>query len=134
MSMQDTLADMLTRIRNGLVVTKKEVCCPYTKLKQAVLQVLKEQGYITDFRVEQLADKKVHQNLVISLKYHHGKPVINRIERASRSSLRKYSSAAEMPEVKNRLGIAIVTTSQGVMTGRHAKQQKLGGEIICYVD
>ena len=123
MSMQDPVADMFTRIRNALAVGKKDTRCQFTKAKAAILTVLHEQGYLNGFSSE-----------VNDLKYFEGKPVINLIQRVSKPSLRVYKAAADIPEVKNGLGICIVTTPAGVMTGRQAKQQNVGGEIIGYVD
>lgn len=133
MSMQDTLADMFTRIRNSAAILKKQVSFPHTKLKESVLLVLRDQGYITDFATEKTGSGP-HANLVVTLKYYQGVSVINNISRASRSSLRQYRKSENMPEVKDGLGIAIVTTSKGVMTSREAKKQNVGGELICYVD
>ena len=131
MSMQDTLADMFTRIRNGLAVAKPAVNCPHTTIKEAILKVLQQQGYIQGYDID---TSGTHKGLVIKLKYFNGAPVINRIQRVSRSSLRVYRSADALQEVKNKLGISIVTPSRGVMTGREAKNKKLGGEVICHVD
>ena len=132
MSMQDPVADMFTRIRNALAVGKKDTRCQFTKAKAAILTVLQEQGYLNGFSSE--VNDSGHKQLIIDLKYFEGKPVINLIQRVSKPSLRVYKAAAEMPEVKNGLGICIVTTPAGVMTGRQAKQQNVGGEIIGFVD
>ncbi|WP_421866940.1 30S ribosomal protein S8 [Motiliproteus sp.] len=129
MSMQDTLADMLTRIRNGLMAEKVSVSMPASKQKKAVCQVLQDEGYITGFSVE--GDVKPVLN--IDLKYFEGKPVIEKIERASRPSLRLYKSASDLPKVRDGLGIAIVSTSKGVMTDRAARAAGVGGEVICTV-
>ena len=131
MSMQDTLADMFTRMRNGMAVSKQSVSCPHTTLKEAILKVLERQGYILGYDIDVSGS---HKALKIMLKYFNGVPVINRIQRVSRSSLRVYRAADKLEEVKNKLGISIVTTSNGLMTGREAKNKKLGGEVICYVD
>ncbi|GAB0153279.1 MULTISPECIES: 30S ribosomal protein S8 [Marinobacterium] len=129
MSMQDTLADMFTRIRNGHMAEKAHVAMPSSKQKVAVANLLKDEGYITDFSVE----GDVKPVLSIELKYFEGKPVIEEIKRVSRPSLRIYKSASELPKVADGLGIAIVSTSKGVMTDRAARKAGIGGEVICTV-
>ncbi|GHC27738.1 30S ribosomal protein S8 [Kushneria pakistanensis] len=129
MSMQDTLADMLTRIRNAQMATKETVTMPSSKIKVEVARVLKEEGYIADFSVE--GDVKVE--LTITLKYFEGKPVIEHIQRVSKPSLRSYKGKNELPRVADGLGVAIVSTSRGVMTDRAARQAGVGGEVICTV-
>jgi len=129
MSMQDTLADMFTRIRNGHMAEKAHVAMPSSKQKVAVANLLKDEGYITDFSVE----GDVKPVLSIELKYFEGKPVIEEIKRVSRPSLRIYKSATELPKVADGLGIAIVSTSKGVMTDRAARKAGIGGEVICTV-
>lgn len=129
MSMQDTLADMFTRIRNGHMSGKTAVSLPSSKQKKAVAEVLKNEGYIADYSVE--GDAK--PVLTIELKYFEGKPVIEHIQRVSRPSLRVYKGAGELPKVADGLGIAIVTTSKGVMTDRAARAAGVGGEVICTV-
>lgn len=129
MSMQDTLADMLTRIRNGHMAEKSAVTMPASKMKASVAAVLKEEGYIADFAVE--ADVK--PVMTVELKYFEGKPVIESIKRVSRPSLRVYNGASELPKVAGGLGIAIVSTSKGVMTDRAARAAGIGGEVICTV-
>ncbi|GAA0790130.1 30S ribosomal protein S8 [Marinobacterium sediminicola] len=129
MSMQDTLADMFTRIRNGHMAEKAHVAMPSSKQKVAVATVLKDEGYIADFSVE----GDVKPVLSIELKYFEGKPVIEEIKRVSRPSLRIYKSAADLPKVADGLGIAIVSTSKGVMTDRAARKAGIGGEVICTV-
>lgn len=129
MSMQDTLADMLTRIRNGLMAEKVTVSMPASKQKKAVAQVLQDEGYITGFSVE--GDVKPVLN--IDLKYFEGKPVIETIDRVSRPSMRVYKTANELPKVRDGLGVAIISTSQGVMTDRAARAANIGGEVICTV-
>ncbi|MGE4415959.1 MAG: 30S ribosomal protein S8 [Marinobacterium sp.] len=129
MSMQDTLADMFTRIRNGHMAEKAHVAMPSSKQKIAVANLLKDEGYITDFSVE----GDVKPVLSIELKYFEGKPVIEEIKRVSRPSLRIYKSASELPKVADGLGIAIVSTSKGVMTDRAARKAGIGGEVICTV-
>lgn len=129
MSMQDTLADMFTRIRNAQMVAKETVSMPSSKMKVELARVLKEEGYITDYSVE----GDVKPSLTVELKYFEGKPVIEKIERVSKPSLRSYKGAADLPKVEGGLGVAIISTSKGVMTDRAARQAGLGGEIICYV-
>ncbi|MBR9868773.1 MAG: 30S ribosomal protein S8 [Oceanospirillales bacterium] len=129
MSMQDTLADMLTRIRNGHMAEKSAVTMPASKLKASVAAVLKEEGYIADFAVEG-EGKPV---MTVELKYFEGKPVIESIQRVSRPSLRVYKGASDLPKVAGGLGVAIVSTSHGVMTDRAARAAGIGGEVICTV-
>ncbi|MGK2959611.1 MAG: 30S ribosomal protein S8 [Candidatus Malihini olakiniferum] len=129
MSMQDPIADMLTRIRNGQAANKVAITMPSSKLEVAIAKVLKEEGYIQDYKIE--GDTK--PELEISLKYFKGKPVVERIQRVSRPSLRIYKKKDKLPKVMAGLGIAVVSTSKGVMTDRAARQSGLGGEIICYV-
>ncbi|UCH47563.1 MAG: 30S ribosomal protein S8 [Betaproteobacteria bacterium] len=131
MSMSDPIADMLTRIRNAQSAEKVSVGMPLSKLKLAIAQVLKDEGYIEDFKVnDQNATKPV---LEIGLKYYAGKPVIERIERVSRPGLRIYKGSREIPQVMNGLGVAIVSTSRGVMTDRKARSTGVGGEVLCIV-
>ncbi|MFZ4651683.1 MAG: 30S ribosomal protein S8 [Rubrivivax sp.] len=130
MSMSDPIADMLTRIRNAQMIDKATVAMPSSKLKVAIAQVLKDEGYVDDFRV--VADGGKSQ-LEISLKYYAGRPVIERIERVSRPGLRVYKGRDSIPHVMNGLGVAIVTTPKGVMTDRKARQTGVGGEVLCYV-
>ncbi len=129
MSMQDSLADMLTRIRNAHGRSRPVVSMPSAKLKVSVAEVLKAEGYIEDYRVEGEAKPQ----LVIDLKYFQGQPVIEEIHRASRPGLRLYAGSGELPRVRNGLGIAIVTTSKGVMTDRAAREAGVGGEVLCTV-
>lgn len=129
MSMQDTLADMFTRIRNAQMAEKASVAMPSSKMKLSVAEVLKQEGYITDFSVS--GDAK--PQLAIELKYFEGKPVIEEIKRVSRPGLRQYKATGELPSVAGGLGIAIVSTSKGVMTDRAARQAGVGGEVICTV-
>jgi len=129
MSMQDTLADMLTRIRNAQMATKETVSMPSSKLKVQVARVLKEEGFITDFAVSESAKPE----LTVTLKYFEGKPVIEHLQRVSKPSLRSYKGKDALPKVAEGLGIAIVTTSNGVMTDRAARQAGVGGEVICTV-
>jgi small subunit ribosomal protein S8 len=130
MSMSDPIADMLTRIRNGQQVDKRAVTMPSSKLKVAIAQVLKDEGYIEDFQVASDAGKAT---LEVRLKYYAGRPVIERIERVSRPGLRIYRGRDALPQVMNGLGVAIVTTPRGVMTDRKARQTGVGGEVLCYV-
>ena len=129
MSMQDPIADMLTRIRNGQAAKHVTVSMPSNKLKVAIAQTLKEEGYISDYAVVGEA-KPV---LEITLKYFQGKPVVETIQRVSRPGLRIYKGKDELPKVMGGLGIAIVSTSKGLMTDRAARQIGTGGEVICYV-
>ncbi|MFK7855644.1 MAG: 30S ribosomal protein S8 [Granulosicoccus sp.] len=130
MSMSDPMADMLTRIRNGQQARKVSVSMPAAKLKSSVAKVLQDEGYITGFETSDVAGKPT---LTVTLKYFDGKPVIDKIKRISRPGLRQYSSAGSIPDVLGGLGIAIVSTSHGVMTGKQAKAQGYGGEIVCSV-
>lgn len=129
MSMQDTLADMFTRIRNAQMATKETVSMPSSKLKVEVARVLKEEGYISDFAVSETAKPE----LTVTLEYFEGKPVIEHLQRVSKPSLRQYKGKDALPKVAEGLGIAIVTTSNGVMTDRAARQAGVGGEVICTV-
>ena len=130
MSMSDPIADMLTRIRNAQMVEKTSVAMPSSKLKTAIAQVLKDEGYIDGFQVKTESGKS---QLEISLKYYAGRPVIERIERVSRPGLRIYKGRHDIPQVQNGLGVAIVTTPKGVMTDRKARAAGIGGEVRCYV-
>ena len=129
MSMSDPIADMLTRIRNAQSVEKAAVTMPSSKLKAAIAQVLKDEGYIDGFAIKGGAKAE----LEIALKYYAGRPVIERIERVSRPGLRIYKGRHAIPQVQNGLGVAIVTTPQGVMTDRRARASGIGGEVLCYV-
>ena len=130
MSMSDPIADMLTRIRNAQAVEKVAVSMPSSKVKVAIAQVLKDEGYIEDFAVRGEAAKP---ELELQLKYYAGRPVIERIERVSKPGLRIYKGAQDLPRVMNGLGVAIVSTSSGVMTDRKARAQGVGGEVLCVV-
>ena len=130
MSMSDPIADMLTRIRNGQMVEKVSVSMPSSKVKVAIAQVLKDEGYIDDFAVKAEGAKS---ELNIALKYYAGRPVIERIERVSRPGLRVYKGRHDIPQVMNGLGVAIVTTPRGVMTDRKARAAGIGGEVLCVV-
>ncbi|GAA4336921.1 30S ribosomal protein S8 [Pigmentiphaga soli] len=130
MSMSDPIADMLTRIRNAQRVDKSTVTMPSSKLKVAIATVLKDEGYIDGFEVQANDGKP---ELVINLKYYAGRPVIERIERVSKPGLRIYKGRNAIPQVLNGLGVAIVSTSRGVMTDRKARATGVGGEVLCYV-
>jgi small subunit ribosomal protein S8 len=130
MSMSDPIADMLTRIRNAQMVEKASVTMPASKVKTAIAQVLKDEGYIDGFQIKSNDGKN---ELEIALKYYAGRPVIERIERVSRPGLRVYRGRNAIPQVQNGLGVAIVTTPQGVMTDRKARATGVGGEVLCYV-
>jgi small subunit ribosomal protein S8 len=128
--MSDPVADMLTRIRNAQQSEKQSVAMPTSKLKAAIASVLKDEGYIEDYTVRN-QDGKPH--LDISLKYYAGRPVIEKIERVSRPGLRIYKPSKDIPVVMNGLGVAIVSTSKGVMTDRKARGMGVGGEVLCIV-
>ncbi|AEF56360.1 MULTISPECIES: 30S ribosomal protein S8 [Marinomonas] len=129
MSMQDTLADMFTRIRNAQMASKTSVSMPSSKMKASIAAVLREEGYVGNFSV----DEAVKPTLTIELKYYEGKPVIEQIKRASRPSLRQYKATSNLPKVEAGLGVAIISTSKGVMTDRAARAAGIGGEVICTV-
>jgi small subunit ribosomal protein S8 len=128
--MSDPVADMFTRIRNAQRVEKETVVMPSSKLKVAIASVLKDEGYIESFEVQEAGGKP---QLHLGLKYYAGRPVIERIERVSKPGLRIYKPCAHLPQVMNGLGVAIVTTSKGVMTDRKARQAGVGGEVLGYV-
>jgi small subunit ribosomal protein S8 len=128
--MSDPIADMLTRIRNAQMVNKLTVSMPASKVKGAIASVLKEEGYIEDFAVQANDGKPL---LNISLKYYAGRPVIEKIERVSKPGLRVYKGSESLPRVMNGLGVAIVSTSKGVMTERKAQAAGIGGEVLCVV-
>jgi len=130
MSMSDPISDMLTRIRNAQKSEKQSVAMPASKLKASIAKVLKDEGYIEDFAVR---PNDGRPELEISLKYYAGRPVIEKIERISRPGLRVYKPSKEVPKVMNGLGIAIVSTSKGVMTDRKARGMGVGGEVLCIV-
>jgi small subunit ribosomal protein S8 len=130
MSMSDPIADMLTRIRNAQATEKVSVAIPASKVKTAIAKVLKDEGYIEDFAQRTVEGKDV---LEIGLKYYAGKPVIEKIERVSRPGLRIYKGRDDIPRVLNGLGVAIVSTSRGVMTDRRARETGVGGEVLCIV-
>ena len=130
MSMSDPIADLVARRGNAQMVNKATVVVPSSKVKVAIVQVLKDEGYIDGFEVKTEAGKSV---LDIALKYYAGRPVIERIERVSRPGLRVYKGSKTLPQVMNGLGVAIVTTPRGVMTDRKARATGVGGEVLCYV-
>lgn len=130
MSMQDPIADMLTRIRNGQAANKVSVKMPSAKLKVAIAKLLKDEGYITEYAVASEGNKA---ELEVTLKYFQGRPVVETIQRVSRPGLRIYKGKDELPKVMGGLGIAIVSTSKGLMTDRAARLAGMGGEVICYV-
>jgi small subunit ribosomal protein S8 len=130
MSMTDPIADMLVRIKNAAAVRKQTVKMPSSKIKTAIATVLKDEGYIADFRVTQNGAKA---ELEVVLKYYEGKPVIERIERYSRSGLRQYRGKDALPKVLGGLGVAIISTSKGIMTDAQVRQQGVGGEVLCFV-
>jgi len=128
--MQDPISDMLTRIRNGLAASKVKVVMPASKQKASIAQVLKDEGYINDFAMDQEDGKPV---LTVVLKYFNGKPVISSLKRVSRPGLRTYKGKSDIPKVLGGLGVTIVSTSKGVMTDRAARAAGHGGEVLCYV-
>jgi small subunit ribosomal protein S8 len=130
MSMSDPIADMLTRIRNAQLAEKLSVAMPSSRVKASIAQVLKDEGYIEEFKVRDEDGKSV---LEIALKYYAGEPVIEKIERVSRPGLRIYKGRNDIPKIMNGLGIAIVSTSKGVMTDRKARATGVGGEVLCIV-
>ena len=130
MSMTDPIADMLIRIKNAAAVGKPAVSMPSSKIKVAIAKVLEEEGYIASSRVTKDGAKSV---LEIALKYYEGKPVIERLQRVSKSSLRQYRGKDALPKVLGGLGVAIISTSKGIMTDSQARQQGVGGEVLCFV-
>jgi small subunit ribosomal protein S8 len=130
MSMTDPIADFLTRIRNGQAAGKDEITVSSSRVKAAIARVLRDEGYVAGFSVDKEGGRSV---LTVSLKYHEGRPVIERLERVSRPGLRQYRGRAELPSVLGGLGVAIVSTPKGVMTDREARRVGQGGEVICLV-
>ena len=130
MSMTDPIADMLTRIRNGLQADKLSVSMPASKIKSAIAVVLKDEGYIKDFEVSGEGTKK---SLSVELKYFQGQPVIEELKRVSRPGCRVYSHSDDIPSVRNGLGVALISTSKGIMTDRTAREQGVGGEVLATV-
>jgi small subunit ribosomal protein S8 len=134
MSMSDPIADMLVRIRNAQLVGHTEVAMPASKLKASIAQVLKDEGYIEDFAIrDKSGDNGTKKELAIGLKYYAGRPVIERLERVSKPGLRVYRGRDDIPRVMNGLGVAILSTSRGVMTDRKARADGVGGEVLCFV-
>lgn len=131
MSMNDPISDMLTRIRNAQMAEKSSVSMPSSKLKVAIAEVLKEEGYVDGYKIESGEPGKA--TLEIGLKYYSGRPVIEKIQRVSRPGLRIYKGNNDIPKVMNGLGIAIVSTSKGLMTDRKARANGIGGEVLCVV-
>jgi small subunit ribosomal protein S8 len=130
MSINDPIADFLTRIRNGQSAKLKSITSPSSTVKEAIAAVLKEEGYIADFST---STEGVKKNITVVLKYYQGKPVIERLERASKSSLRVYRGKGELPKVMGGLGVAIVSTPRGVLSDRKARSEGIGGEVLCFV-
>ncbi len=130
MSMSDPIADLLTRIRNAQMAGLTSVACPSSKIKQSILDVLKQEGYISGYAVN---DDLVKPELTVELKYHNGKPVIEELRRGSRPGLRNYKGKDDIPQVRQGLGISVVSTNKGVMTDKAAKKAGIGGEILCTV-
>ncbi|MGH8801420.1 MAG: 30S ribosomal protein S8 [Casimicrobiaceae bacterium] len=131
MSMTDPIADMLTRIRNAQMIERATAAMPSSKVKIAIAHVLKDEGYIDGFKIT--GEESARPQLEIALRYHAGRPVIEKIERVSKPGLRIYKGKDDIPRVMNGLGIAIVSTSQGVMTDRKARATGVGGEVLCIV-
>ncbi len=130
MSMQDPIGDMLTRLRNGQARAKREVAMPASGKKAAIAEVLKNEGYIVGYRVD---GEGAQKQLKVELKYYQGKPVIERIKRISRPGLRVYRTNDELPTIVGGLGVAIISTSKGLMSDRQARAQGIGGEVLCSV-
>ncbi len=130
MTMTDPISDLLTRIRNGLQVKKSKITCPASKIKIAIVKVLKDEGYIRDYIV---IEEEKSKTIDISLKYHYGEPAIKEIIRISKPGMRVYSSVKNMPIYKNNMGVSILSTSKGVMTNFSAQDANLGGEILCRI-
>ncbi len=131
MSMSDPISDMLTRIRNAQMANKPVVVMPSSKVKVAIVKVLKDEGFVEDFSVREESGGKA--TLEVALKYYAGRPVIERIDRVSKPGLRIYKGANDIPRVMNGLGVAIVSTPKGVMTDRKARASNVGGEVLCVV-
>jgi len=129
MTMQDPIADLLTRVRNAQAARHAAVSMPSSKIKVAICEVLKDEGYIEEFQV----DGSAKHLLNVTLRYHEGQPVIEEIKRVSRPGLRIYKACDELPDVRGGLGVAIISTNRGVMTGRNARAQGVGGEVLCTV-
>ena len=130
MSMSDPIADLLTRIRNAQMAGKPNVVCPSSKIKQAILDVLKQEGYIAGYSI---SSDVVKPELTIDLKYYNGRPVIEELHRGSSPGLRNYKGRDELPKVRAGLGVAIISTNKGVMTDKAARSAGVGGEVLCTV-
>ena len=128
--MSDPIADMLTRIRNAQAANKAEVVMPGSKAKLAIANVLKQEGYIADVKAQEIEGKP---SIVVALKYFEGKPVIEYLKRVSRPGLRIYKASQDLPKIQGGLGVAVVSTSKGIMTDRAARKAGVGGEVLCYV-
>ena len=131
MSMQDPVADMLTMIRNAQMIGIESIRLPYSRLKTDILNVLKEEGYIKNYAAVENGNKR---DITVDLKYYQGRPVIEKIKRASKPSLRVYQGYQDIPQVRGGLGITILSTPKGVMTDKAARTQKVGGEVLCIVE
>ena len=129
MSMQDPISDMLTRLRNGAMSMQKQVNIPSSKIKVAIAQVLEQEGYIKGFHV----DGDLKKTLLIEMKYFQRRPVVEGLQRVSKPSCRLYCGSKDIPKVKDGLGIAILSTPKGILSGKDAEKQNVGGEILCYV-
>lgn len=132
MSLQDPVADMLTCIRNAQVMGIQTICMPHSNLKSEILRVLKDEGFVGDYETLEAGNNK--KKLQVSLKYYHGRPVIEKIDRISRPALRIYKGYDQLPLVRGGLGIAIVSTPKGVMSDKTARAEKVGGEVLCTVE
>jgi small subunit ribosomal protein S8 len=132
MSMQDPVADLLTRVRNGQMALLSKVQIPHSKLKLAIATLLQEEGYVSAVSVDNIDES--HSNITIELKYYKDRPVIEKINRVSRPGLRRYFRSDDLPKIKGGLGVAVVSTSKGLMTDRKARQAKLGGELLFTVE
>jgi small subunit ribosomal protein S8 len=133
--MTDPIADLLTRIRNGIMARHRVVDCPASNIKKNIVKILFEKGYILNYKFEEAGEGRPQGNIKIALKYNPEtkQPAIKSIQRVSRPGLRKYVNHADLPRVLNGLGVAVVSTSQGVMTDKEARAKNIGGEVICYV-
>lgn len=132
MSMQDPVADLLTRLRNGCMAKQAVVSVPASKIKQSILEVLYDEGYISGYRVEKLENNK--SEILVDLKYYKGKPVISKIKRISTPGLRVYKSKNKMPSILGGLGISVVSTTKGIVSDRQARKLGQGGEVLCCVE
>ncbi len=130
MSMSDPIADLLTRVRNGQSAGKFEVSMPSSKMKKAIVDLLQQEGFVEGYDIEEVDNKPT---LTVRLRYYKGEPVIDKVSRVSRPGLRVYKAANELPKVNAGLGVALVSTSKGLMTDRKARQSNVGGEVVCYV-